>query len=421
MQRKVVVTGLGLVTPLGNSVKASWDGIIKGKSGLTNIFSFDSKDLPCKIAAEVPRYPNENGFNADLFLDPQDQKRTGKFIHYAVAAAEEAILDSGWKVQTDEDSYTTGVAVGSGIGGLPNIEDASLLVSEKGHRRLSPFFIPSALINLAPGHISIKHQFKGPNHSAVTACASGANSIGDAYEMILRGVADVMVAGGTEGSICNIGIAGFCAVKALCTSYNENPTAGSRPWDKDRCGFVMGEGSGILILEELNHALARGAKIYAEIIGYGMSSDAGHITAPDPEGNGGYRCMKMAIERAGIQPEMVNYINAHATSTPAGDKAEFAAVKELFKNNINNLSMSSTKGHIGHMLGAAGAVEAIFTILAIQNNILPPTLNLDNIDDGFSEIDLVPKKAKAKEIEYGLSNSFGFGGVNCSLLFKKYQ
>ncbi len=415
--KRVVVTGMGMVTPLGVGVKNNWDRLIKGESGVRAIQSFDVTDLPVKIAGQLPRGETASGlFNANDWVPPKDQRKMDNFIVYAVAAASQAVEDSGWKPQTDEQRELTGVLIGSGIGGLPQIEEAALTLKEKGPRRITPFFIPATLINLASGQVSIKYGFRGPNHAVVTACSTGAHAIGDAARMIQFGDADVMVAGGTEAAVCRLGIAGFAAARALSTGFNDTPEKASRPWDKDRDGFVMGEGAGIVLLEEYEHAKSRGAKLYAELIGYGLSGDAYHVTAPPPDGNGGFRSMRSAMRRAQKNPEDIDYINAHGTSTPLGDEIELGAVKRLFGEAAYKLSMSSTKSAIGHLLGAAGSVEAIFSILAVQNGIVPPTLNLDNPSDGC-DIDLVPKRAKERTVRTALSNSFGFGGTNASLIF----
>lgn len=416
--RRVVVTGIGLVTPLGCGVKTTWDNIVAGKSGLKPITQFDVSDLPNRVAGIVPRGTGEGEFNADNYIEPKEQKKMDDFIHFAMGAATEAVEDAGIGALSDAEKLRTGVMIGSGIGGLRIIEETVLLMREKGPRRVSPFFIPAALINLASGQLSIKYGFKGPNHSVVTACSTGAHAIGDASRLIQFGDADVMVAGGAEATICRIGLAGFAAARALSTGYNETPEKASRPWDKGRDGFVMGEGSGIVVLEEYEHAKARGAKMYAEVVGYGLSGDAYHITAPAPEHEGAYRAMSNALNRAGLKPEDIDYINAHGTSTPLGDELELQAVKNLFGEAAYKLSMSSTKSSIGHLLGAAGAVEAIFSILAIRDQIAPPTLNLDDPSDGC-DLDLVPYKAKKREIRAALSNSFGFGGTNASLVLKK--
>jgi 3-oxoacyl-[acyl-carrier-protein] synthase II len=415
--RRVVVTGIGVVTPLGVGVDHVWKRLIKGESGISSIQSFDVSDLPAKIAGQVPRGDISSGkFNPDDYVTPKDQKKMDDFIVMAMAAAHEAVKDAGWEPKTDEERNSTGVMIGSGIGGLNVIYETSQILKEKGPRRVSPFFIPAALINLASGHVSIKYGFRGPNHSVVTACATGSHAIGDAARMIMLEDADVMVAGGAESTINRLGIAGFAASRALSTNFNDNPTAGSRPWDKDRDGFVMGEGAGILVLEEYEHAKARGAKIYAEVVGYGMSGDAHHITAPAEDGNGGFRAMQAALKRAKLEPKDIDYINAHGTSTPLGDEIELGAVKRLFGDHAYELTMSSTKSAIGHLLGAAGAVEAIFSILALRDQVAPPTLNLDNPSEGC-DIDLAPKQAKPRKIRNVLSNSFGFGGTNASLVF----
>jgi 3-oxoacyl-[acyl-carrier-protein] synthase II len=415
--RRVVVTGLGLVTPLGVGIKNNWDRLTAGESGLRAIQSFDVSDLPAKIAGQVPRGETASGlFNANDWVPPKDQKKMDTFIVYAVAAADMAVQDSGWKPDGEEARERTGVMIGSGIGGLPEITETSITLKEKGPRRVSPFFIPSALINLASGQVSIKHGFKGPNHAVVTACSTGAHAIGDAARLIALEDADVMVAGGAEAAVCRIGLAGFAAARALSTAFNDTPERASRPWDKDRDGFVMGEGAGIVVLEELEHAKKRGATIYAEVVGYGMSGDAFHITAPAEDGNGGFRSMRNALKRARLNPEDIDYINAHGTSTPLGDEIELGAVKRLFGEHAYKLSMSSTKSAIGHLLGAAGSVEAIYSILAIRDQVAPPTLNLDNPSPGC-DIDLVAKQAKRRKIRRALSNSFGFGGTNASLIF----
>jgi 3-oxoacyl-[acyl-carrier-protein] synthase II len=416
--RRVVVTGLGMVTPLGEGVAATWSRLIAGQSGVRAIQSFDVTDLPSKIAGQVPKGEAADGlFNADVFVTPQERRRIGEFVLYGLAAAQEAVEDAGWKPTAEEDLERTGVMIGSGIGGLPEIYDGSIILHEKGPRRITPFFIPASLINLASGHVSIRYGFKGPNHAVVTACSTGAHAIGDAARLIQSDDADVMVAGGTEAAICRLGVAGFAAARALSTSFNDQPERASRPWDKDRDGFVMGEGAGIVVLEELEHAKARGAKIYAEVVGYGLSGDAFHITAPSPDGNGGFRSMRAALKRAQLNPEDIDYINAHGTSTPKGDEIELGAVKRLFGEAVYKLSMSSTKSAIGHLLGAAGSVEAIFSILAIKHGLVPPTLNLENPSDGCSDVDLVPLKAKERKVRHALSNSFGFGGTNASLIF----
>ena len=416
MNRRVVVTGLGLVTPLGCGVDHVWKRLIAGDSGLSVITKFDVSDLPAKVAGLVPRGTAAGEFNLDNHVEPKEQKKMDSFIHFAMGAADEAIAHSGIDLSTEEKRVRAGVMIGSGIGGLPSIEETVLLMQEKGARRVSPFFIPASLINLASGQVSIKHGLKGPNHAVVTACSSGAHAIGDAAKMIQRGDADVMVAGSTEATICRTGMAGFAAARALSTGYNETPTKASRPWDQARDGFVMGEGAGIVILEEYEHAKARGATIYGEFAGYGMSGDAHHITSPADDGDGGFRSMQMALNDAGMQPSAIGYINAHGTSTPKGDEIEAGAVRRLFGDTT--VSMSSTKSAIGHLLGGAGSVEAIFSILAMRNGILPPTLNLENPSESVKEMDLVPLKAKEKKVTAVLSNSFGFGGTNASLIFK---
>lgn len=418
--RRVVVTGLGLVTPLGCGVKASWDGIVSSRSGLSAITRIDVSDIPAKVAGQVPRGTEPGQFNADNYIEPKEQKKMDDFIHFGFGAATEAVLDAGIDKLSDEEKLRTGVMIGAGIGGLPAIEETVLLMKEKGARRVSPFFIPACLINLASGQVSIKFGFKGPNHSVVTACSTGAHAIGDASRLIQFGDADIMVAGGAEATICRIGLAGFAAARALSTSYNETPEKASRPWDKGRDGFVMGEGSGVVVLEEYEHAKKRGAKIYGEIVGYGLSGDAYHITAPAPEHEGAYRAMQNALKRANMNTTEIDYINAHGTSTPLGDELELKAVKNLFGEHAYKLSMSSTKSSIGHLLGAAGAVEAIFSILAMHHQIAPPTLNLDDPSEGC-DLDLVAHTAKQRPINAVLSNSFGFGGTNASLIFKKVR
>jgi 3-oxoacyl-[acyl-carrier-protein] synthase II len=415
--RRVVVTGIGLVTPLACGVEASWRRLVNAESGIASIQGFDVSDLPCRIAGQVPRGDAQSDkFNPDDYITPKDQRKMDTFIHFAMAAAVQAVEDSGWKPTAEEDLERTGVLIGSGIGGLEGIYDASVTLHERGPRRVSPFFIPACLINLASGNVSIRFGFRGPNHAVVTACSTGAHAIGDAARFIQADDADVMVAGGAEASICRLGLAGFASARALSTGFNDEPTRASRPWDKDRDGFVMGEGSGILVLEELEHARKRGAKIYAEVIGYGLSGDAYHITAPSEDGVGAYAAMRMALKRAKLDPDDIDYINAHGTSTPLGDEIELGAVKRLFGDAAYKVSMSSTKSAIGHLLGAAGAVEAIFSILAIRDSVLPPTLNLDNPSPGC-DIDLVPKQAKGRKVRNALSNSFGFGGTNASLIF----
>ncbi|MBS7545924.1 beta-ketoacyl-ACP synthase II [Ancylobacter oerskovii] len=417
--RRVVVTGLGMVTPLGCGVDTSWKNILAGKSGARVVESFQVDDLPCKIACQVPRGDGSNGsFNPDEWMEPKEQRKVDDFIIYAMAAATQALDDADWHPSTYEEQISSGVLIGSGIGGLQGIADTSLLLQERGPRRVSPFFIPGRLINLAGGYVSIAHGLKGPNHAVVTACSTGAHAIGDAARLVALGDADVMVAGGTESPISRIGLAGFAACRALSTSYNDTPEKASRPYDKDRDGFVMGEGAGVVVVEALEHALARGAKIYGEIVGYGMSGDAFHITAPSEDGDGAYRCMGAALKRAGISASEIDYINAHGTSTMA-DEIELGAVQRLVGNAAATISMSSTKSSIGHLLGAAGAVEAIFSLLAIRDQIVPATINLDN-PSMETPIDLVPHTPRERPVDYALSNSFGFGGTNASLVFKRF-
>ncbi len=419
MLRRVVVTGLGMVSPLGCGIEASWAGILAGKSAARRIETFDVSDIAAKIACSIPRGDEPHAFRPDDWMDIKDQRKVDEFIIFAMAAARQALDDAGWHPSTYEDQTNTGVIVGSGIGGIGGIHDGSILLAEKGPRRISPFFIPGRLINLASGYISIEHGLKGPNHSVVTACSTGAHAIGDGARMIALGDADVMVAGGTESPISRISMAGFAACRALSTAFNDEPTRASRPYDKDRDGFVMGEGAGIVVLEELEHAKARGAKIYAEVVGYGMSGDAHHITSPAEDGDGAFRCMKAALKRAGITPAELDYINAHGTSTPLGDEIELNAVLRLLGNHSTNVSMSSTKSSTGHLLGAAGAIEAIFSILAIRDQMAPPTINLDN-PSVEAPIDLVPHAERKLEITFALSNSFGFGGTNASLIMRRY-
>jgi 3-oxoacyl-[acyl-carrier-protein] synthase II len=415
--RRVVVTGMGLVTPLGIGLERVWGRLVAGESGVGAIQSFDVSDLPARVAAQVPRGDRASGlFNADDWVPPKDQRRMDDFIIFAMAAAAQAVEDSGWQPDSDEDCERTGVMIGSGIGGLPGITEAAITLHERGPRRITPFFIPSSLINLASGHVSIRYRFKGPNHAVVTACSSGAHAIGDAARLIMLDDADVMVCGGTEAAICRLGIAGFAAARALSTGYNDDPPRASRPWDQGRDGFVMGEGAGILVLEEYEHAKQRDAKIYAEVLGYGMSGDAFHLTAPAEDGNGAFRSMRNALKSAHLAPDSIDYINAHGTSTPLGDEIELGAVKRLFGDHAYALSMSSTKSAIGHLLGAAGSVEAIFAILALRDGVVPPTLNLDN-PSASCDIDLVAKQARERRVRYVLSNSFGFGGTNASLIF----
>ncbi|MEA2345857.1 MAG: 3-oxoacyl-[acyl-carrier-protein] synthase [Thermoanaerobaculia bacterium] len=417
--RRVVVTGLGMVSPLGCGVEPTWKRILNSESGAKKIDTFDVSDLTSRIACVVPRGDGSNGsFNPDQWMEPKDQRKVDDFVIFAMCAAKQALDDAGWHPATEEDRCATGVMIGSGIGGLSGIADGAVLLKERGPRKLSPFFIPGRLINLASGYVSIAHSLKGPNHAVVTACSTGAHAIGDASRLIALGDADVMVAGGTESPISRLAMAGFCAMRALSTNFNDTPQKASRPYDRDRDGFVMGEGAGIVVLEEYEHAKKRGAKIYAEIIGYGMSGDAYHITAPTPDGDGAFRCMSMAMKRAGITASDLDYINAHGTSTPLGDEIELGAAQRLLGNAASTVSMSSTKSSTGHLLGAAGAVEAIFCILAIRDSIAPPTINLDNpsVD---TAIDLVPQKPRQREIKVALSNSFGFGGTNASVIVQR--
>lgn len=418
--RRVVVTGLGMVTPLACGVEPTWSRLISGASGAGPITSFDASDLPAQIACNIPRGDGSNGtFNPDDWMEPKEQRKVDDFIVFAMAAATQALNDAGWKPESYEDQIATGVAIGSGIGGLGGIYEASILLKERGPRRLSPFFIPGRLSNLAAGYVSITHGLKGPNHAVVTACSTGAHAIGDASRMIALGDAKVMVAGGTESAINRIGIAGFCACRALSTGFNDTPEKASRPYDKDRDGFVMGEGAGVVVLEDLEHAKARGARIHAEIVGYGMSGDAYHITSPAEDGDGAYRCMSAALDRAGVTAGDLDYINAHGTSTQLGDEIELRAVERLLANAPRKPAMSSTKSATGHLLGAAGAIEAIFTVLAIRDQIAPPTINLDN-PSVETDLDLVPNVAKKRSIEIALSNSFGFGGTNASLVIRRF-
>jgi len=413
--RRVVVTGMGLLSSIGNNLETSWKNLINLKSGIKKINHFDVSDLPAKIAGYISNNPDDdNYFNKSLSLETRDLKRNDRFIQYGLIAANMAIEDAGLSNLSEAQKLRVGVSVGSGIGGLETIYEGSLTINEKGPKKLSPFFIPSSLVNLLSGQISIKYGFKGPNHSVVTACATGAHSIGDSGEMIKRGAADIMIAGGSEAAVCKLGIAGFCAARSLSTSFNDYPEQASRPWDENRDGFVMGEGSGIIVLEEYENAKKRGAKIYAELIGYGMSGDAHHITAPAEDGDGGYRAMQEALKMAKIPSEKVDYINAHGTSTIKGDEIELNAISRLFKNNI---FVSSTKSSIGHLLGAAGSVESIFSIMSINTNILPATLNLDN-PIKTDNINLIAKKPIESKVSFTLSNSFGFGGTNTALLFK---
>jgi 3-oxoacyl-[acyl-carrier-protein] synthase II len=417
--RRVVVTGLGMVTPLGCGVEPTWAKLIQGKSGAAQVTDFEVSDLACKIACQIPRGDGADGtFNPDQWMEPKEQRKVDPFIVYAMAAATQALADAGWKPTSYEDQCATGVLIGSGIGGIGGIYEASVTLLERGPRRVSPFFIPGCLINLAGGYVSIAHGLKGPNNAVVTACSTGSHAIGDAARLIGLGDAEVMVAGGTESPINRLSIAGFAACRALSTNFNDDPTRASRPYDKDRDGFVMGEGSGVVVLEEFEHAKARGAKIYAEVIGYGLSGDAYHITSPSEDGDGAYRCMAAAIKRAGISASDIDYINAHGTSTPLGDELELKAVERIVGNAAAKLTMSSTKSATGHLLGAAGAVEAIFSMLAMRDGIVPPTINLEN-PSVETAIDLVPLHAKRKDIDVILSNSFGFGGTNASLILRR--
>ena len=419
--RRVVVTGLGIVSPLGCGVDVNWRRLIAGEHGFRRIDTFEASDLPCQIAGFVPRGDGTDGtFDPNAWFEPKEQRKVDDFIIYGVSAATQALADAGWVADTPEKQNSTGVLIGSGIGGLGGIYETSVTLKDKGPRRVSPFFISGRIINLASGYVSIMHRLKGPNHAVVTACSTGAHAIGDAGRLIALGEAEVMVAGGAESPVNRIGVAGFAACKALSTGFNDRPEAGSRPYDRDRDGFVMGEGAGCVVLESYEHAMARGAKIYAELIGYGMSGDAYHITAPAPDGDGAYRCMEIALKRAGVSVSDVDYVNSHGTSTPLGDEIELSAVQRLVGKETPRLSMSSTKSAIGHLLGAAGAVEAIYSILALNHGVAPPTRNLDN-PSVETEIDLVPHKARERKIDIVLSNSFGFGGTNASLVFRRPQ
>jgi 3-oxoacyl-[acyl-carrier-protein] synthase II len=417
--RRVVVTGMGIVSPVGCGVDATWANILAGKNGAKKIDEFEVSDIACQIAHRIPLGDYADGkFNPDEWMDVKDQRKVDPFIVYAMAAAKQAIDDAGVEPRSQEDAERTGVLIGSGIGGLGGIYETSLVLAERGPRRISPFFIPGRLINLASGYVSIRFGLKGPNHSVVTACSTGAHAIGDSWRLIAMGDADVMVAGGSESAVNRLALAGFAACRALSTGFNDQPEKASRPYDKDRDGFVMGEGAGVVVLEDYERAKARGARIYGEVVGYGMSGDAYHITAPSEDGDGGYRCMQAAIKRAGISASDIDYINAHGTSTPLGDEIELGAVTRLLGNHASEASMSSTKSAIGHLLGAAGSVEAIFSLLAIRDNVAPPTINLDN-PSVESAIDLVPHKPRQRQIDVALSNSFGFGGTNASLIFRR--
>jgi 3-oxoacyl-[acyl-carrier-protein] synthase II len=416
--RRVVVTGLGMVTPLASGVEPTWQRLLAGESGIKGIEKFDVSDLPCKIAGQVRRGDGSDGtFNPDQWMEPKEQRKVDDFIIYAMGAATQALDDADWHPRDYEDQITTGVLIGSGIGGVEGIAETALVLRDRGPRRVSPFFIPGRLINLAAGHVSIAHSLKGPNHAVVTACSTGSHAIGDAGRLIALGDADVMVAGGTESPVNRISLAGFAACRALSTGFNDTPERASRPYDRDRDGFVMGEGAGAVVLEEYEHAKRRGARIYAELVGYGLSGDAYHITAPAEDGDGAQRCMNAAIRRAGISADDIDYINAHGTSTPLGDEIELKAVERVVGNAAGHMAMSSTKSSIGHLLGAAGAVEAIFCLLAMRDQIVPPTINLDN-PSVTTAIDLVPHKARKRKINVVLSNSFGFGGTNASLVFR---
>lgn len=418
--RRVVVTGLGMVSPHASGVEPTWKRVLAGQSSARKITQFETSDLACKIGCIIPRGEEADAFHPDDWMDPKEQRKVDDFIVYGLAAATQALKDANWNPQTEDDRCATGVMVGSGIGGIGGICDASIVLHERGPRRISPFFIPGRLINLASGYISITHGLKGPNHSVVTACSTGAHAIGDAARLIALGDAEVMVAGGTESPVNRISLAGFAACRALSTAFNDEPTRASRPYDKDRDGFVMGEGAGVVVLEALEHAQARGARIYGELVGYGLSGDAYHITSPSPDGDGAYRCMKAALKRAGMSTADVDYINAHGTSTPMGDEIELGAVTRLLGNDAARISMSSTKSSTGHLLGAAGAIEAIFSILAIRDQIAPPTINLDN-PSVETVVDLVPHASKPRKINVAMSNSFGFGGTNASLVFRRFD
>ena len=414
--RRVVVTGLGMVTPLGVGVDHNWSQIIAGETGIGRITGFEVDDLACQIAGQVPGADQPGGLDMDAFIEPREQRKQDRFIQLGIVAAQLAVEDSGWKPEDRESQNRTGVMIGSGIGGLETIVQTDQLMNERGPRRITPFFIPSALINLVSGHVSIKYGFRGPNHAVVTACSTGAHAIGDSARMVALDDADVMVAGGAEAAVCRIGMAGFAAARALSTGYNDAPEKGSRPWDTGRDGFVMGEGAGVVVLEELEHARARGATIYGEIKGYGMSGDAYHITAPAEDGDGGFRAMEAALKRAGLAASEIDYVNAHGTSTPLGDLIEAGAVRRLLGDAVGSVSMSSTKSATGHLLGAAGAIEAIYSIKAVQTGDLPPTLNLEDPEEAVADFDLVPLKSRKREVRNAMSNSFGFGGTNASLI-----
>ncbi|MCO5145883.1 MAG: beta-ketoacyl-ACP synthase II [Aquamicrobium sp.] len=417
--RRVVVTGIGLLSPFGVGAEHTWTELLAGKSAARRVDTFEVDDLPCKIAHVIPRDGGEAAFDPDRFMEPKEQRKVGDYIIYGVAAADLALADSGWKPESYEDQCASGVLIGSGIGGIDGIAENAMILKEKGPRRISPFFIPGNIINLVSGQVSIRHGLKGPNHAVVTACSTGAHAIGDAARLIQFGDADVMVAGGAEAPVTRLSLAGFAACKALSTARNDDPQKASRPYDRDRDGFVMGEGAGVVVLEELEHAKARGARIYAEIVGYGLSGDAYHITAPSEDGDGAFRCMSMALKRAGLTAADVDYINAHGTSTMA-DTIELGAVERLVGESASKVSMSSTKSAIGHLLGAAGAAEAIFSLLAIRDDVAPPTINLDN-PERETAIDLVPNAPRQRKIDVALSNSFGFGGTNASLVFRRFE
>ena len=420
--RRVVITGMGMITPLGYGVETNWNAILSSRSGLTKIKEFDISDLPCQIAGRIPLSDDrENAVDLDDLLAAKERRKLDDFVSYGIIAANQALADSGWVADDEDKAYRTGVMIGSGIGGLSTIYEASILLNERGPRRISPFFIPSSLINLISGQVSIRHNLKGPNHAVVTACSTGAHAIGDASRLIKYGDADVMVAGGAEAAVCRLGLAGFSALKALSSGYNDTPEKASRPWDNGRDGFVMGEGAGVLVLEEYEHAKARGAKIYAEVKGYGLSGDAYHITAPAADGDGGYRSMSAALRNAELNIDQIDYINAHGTSTPMGDMIELNAVSKLYHGDKSNINMSSTKSATGHLLGAAGAIEAIYSVLAVRDGKLPPTLNLDDPSDDIGDINLVPHEAQDKPVRNALSNSFGFGGTNGSLVFSRME
>ena len=420
--RRVVVTGMGMVSPLGVGVRHNWELLVAGRSGIRPVSGFDAQDLPSRIAGQVPAGVRATGgLMPDEFVPPKEQKKIDNFILYGIAAAVEAVEDSGWLPANEEQRERAGVMIGSGIGGLSGIYETSLVLAEKGPRRVSPFFIPSSLINEVSGHVSIRYGLKGPVHAVVTACATGAHAIGDAARLIMLDDADVMVAGGTEGAVNRLGLAGFAAMRALSTAFNDSPARASRPFDRDRDGFVMGEGAGVVVLEEMEHARKRGARILAEVVGYGLSGDAFHLAAPAEDGGGAFRAMRMALRRSGLALDDIGYINAHGTSTPMGDEIELAAVRRFFGDQVGRFSLSSTKSAIGHLLGAAGAVEAIFSIQAINTGVVPPTLNLDNPCEGSEGFDLVAHQARERPVRAALSNSFGFGGTNASLIFKAFD